>query len=393
MFTSKNSNQKAIPFRANEWWHGKAMLMMGLVYFYTLWFGLDFSSFIKVVLPSLATIVGFAAFGYLVNDFFDREADTKANKKNSLVDKPAFVILALFFVSFVFVFLPWLFLPSDKFVFILIGTELSLFLLYSIPLLRLKEKGLWGVLIDALYAHALPALIAAYTYVLVANAAPDLWLIMILFLWQLMAGVRNILLHQKEDQFSDNTSNTTTFASKTNLETVVKIIQKILVLEVLFALILFYTLVRLNVFFLPILLAFVASCTYLLLRYSAQTFLEFLESKWRHYPNVLYEKWLPILFLITLSFSDVWFLGVLFLHSILFNQDYWQKAFQQLHKIYHTIPFSSIFFSIYTPIRRTLSWITNQTIFVSFLLFGVNLKKENCSAMEYLKRKDNRQQS
>lgn len=390
MTTPNSPKQKQIPFRANEWWFGKAMLMMGLVYFFVLWLDLSFSVFIKIVFPSLATIIGFASFGYLVNDLFDRKVDALAGKKNSLYGKSPIYIVLLFGTALFFVFVPWLFLPSNKWIYILISVELSFFLAYSIPPLRLKEKGLWGVGIDALYAHALPAIIAGYTYTLIAKKEVEFELFLILFLWQFLVGVRNILMHQHDDKEVDSRANTTTYIALGNIE-LKQFIKPILTLECLAAFLLFGYLTKLNLAFGCILFTFVIATSFIASIYAQRGFHLFLDSAWRHYPNVFYEKWMPILLLILLSFSDSYFLIVLLIHTLLFNFDYWKFIYQKIVGLYLSIPFSGIFFEFYIPIRRLLSWIINQIIFVIFLLFGVNLKKENCSAMEYLRRENKKE--
>jgi 4-hydroxybenzoate polyprenyltransferase len=390
MPTTISSQQKSVPFRANEWWYGKAMLMMGLVYLFTYWFSVSFYVFLAVVLPSLATIIGFAAFGYLVNDYFDRAADAIANKKNSLAGKSSWYILSLFIVSLLFVFLPWLFLPSDKVVFLLIGIELLLFLFYAIPPLRLKERGIIGVCVDALYAHSLPAILAGYTYTLIVNIQVDIGAFLLLFLWQFFTGMRNILMHQYDDMERDLVSSTNTYmVSKSNQ--IFQLLKPILILEGLSACLFFGVLIRLNLFFGAILFVFVVTSTFVVIIYAQRGFYSFFVSRWRHFPNVFYEKWMPILLLLLLSFLDARFLMVLLIHSLLFNLDYWDIAFQKIKGVYLSIPFMGIFFSIYLPLRMFLSWVINQTIFFFFLLFGVNLKKENCSAMQYLKRKKKKQ--
>lgn len=386
MPTSNTSDQKLIPFRANEWWLSKAMLMMGLVYFFTILFELDFSSFIKVVLPSLATIVGFAAFGYLVNDLFDRKADALANKKNSLQDKSALYISLLFGTALSFIFAPWLYLPSNELVFILIGLELLLFLAYSIPPLRLKDRGFWGVGIDALYAHALPAIIAGYTYALIAKAEIVIEVFLLLFLWQFLVGIRNILMHQHDDKEADLLSNAKTYIVSSNKE-LKQLIKPILILECLTAVLFFTYLTKLNLIFGLVLLCFFSATAFIAVIYAKRGFYQFLDSTCRHYPNIFYEKWMPLLLLIILSFSDTYFLTILLIHTLLFTLDYWKFIYQKIVGLYLSIPFSGIFFNFYITIRSILSWIINQIIFIFFLLFRVNLKNENCSALEYLKRK------
>ena len=75
------------PFRAEDWWKSKAALLMGFVYLFALWFDIPVRPFIPLSVLSIAVIIGFASFGYIVNDFFDKEKDRQAGKKNFLLDK------------------------------------------------------------------------------------------------------------------------------------------------------------------------------------------------------------------------------------------------------------------------------------------------------------------
>ncbi len=83
-------------FRVDDWWRSKAAMLMGMVYLFTLWFYIPFAHFAILALLSLATICGFAATGYLLNDFFDRAKDLKAGKRNFLVNRSPGVIVVCF---------------------------------------------------------------------------------------------------------------------------------------------------------------------------------------------------------------------------------------------------------------------------------------------------------
>src|SRR5262249_57433548 len=104
--------------------------------------------------------------------------------------------------------LPWLYLPLHWENGSLLGFELLLFVLYAFPPFRLKERGMLGLFADALYAHAIPAVLAVMTFSLMANRAYDhlTWFVLALGLWQFFLGVRNIVLHQLKDFDGDTRS-------------------------------------------------------------------------------------------------------------------------------------------------------------------------------------------
>ena len=139
----------AKPFRAEDWWKSKASALMGFVYLFALWFDIPFLVFIPLSVFSIAVIMGFASFGYIVNDFFDKEKDRQAGKKNFLLDKSPAYQTGLILATLIFICFPWFYLPAALYSYILIGIQISLFLIYSVPPFRLKERGAAGLAVDA----------------------------------------------------------------------------------------------------------------------------------------------------------------------------------------------------------------------------------------------------
>jgi hypothetical protein len=86
-------------------------------------------------------------------------------------------------------------------------------MVYSLPPFRFKERQFLGVLADAMYAHANPALLAAMTFILImpATAQEYMGYLLALGIWQLFLGIRNIILHQIADYAADVATNTRTY--------------------------------------------------------------------------------------------------------------------------------------------------------------------------------------
>ncbi|MFN8287479.1 MAG: UbiA family prenyltransferase [Chitinophagales bacterium] len=175
----------------------------------------DFNRSTFLLLLAATTATGFAAFGYLTNDWSDMKKDALAGKKNML-SSLGFVTRALLLtLALIFAIGPWYYLPYNIYSVIMFIGEVSLFLLYAFPPFRLKEKGVAGILADALYAHAVPALFAGYTFALAITPFSLLYpLLTILFFWQLIIGIRNILIHQIEDIENDKSGDNRTFVIK-----------------------------------------------------------------------------------------------------------------------------------------------------------------------------------
>ncbi len=359
---------------------------MGIVYLFTAWFSIPFHNFVSLALLSITTISGFASMGYLVNDFFDREKDFAAGKENFLLNKSRFVVGLLFLVSFIFLFFPWFQLPFNRISLWLILAEIILLLVYSLPPLRIKERGLAGVFTDALYAHSIPVILAGYTFSLAAQHSFSVLPVMFLFLWQLAMGVRNILLHQYNDRSLDSKVGNKTWVIQSNENTFRQQIEITILAEISLSLI-FFLLLSFDLFlFFPVALVIFFLAVMASIRFKENGLRQMLLSQSRYFPNAVYEKWMPAVILFSLGFNNHYFWIILLLHTALFNFEAYIETFALLN-IYGI--------RLYwrgkrIPLRSVLSFIVNHFIYYVFRIFGVNLKKENLSALEYinLKQKD-----
>ncbi len=159
--------------------------------------------------------IGIAGIGYALNDIIDYDADLK-NKKRNLFINTSKIQSTLFVITFIlFAIFPWFYLPFTTVTVFFLIIEFVLFFLYAFPPFRLKEKGILGVLADALYAQVIPNLLAVYTFLKLSETLKLNYIFLILFsVWLLLVGIRNILKHQIEDCENDIRTNTNTFVTK-----------------------------------------------------------------------------------------------------------------------------------------------------------------------------------
>lgn len=364
-------------FRIDDWWKSKTAFLLGMVYFFTMWLKITFNQFLFLSFFSILTIIGFAAFGYLCNDFYDRGKDILVGKRNFLLNRSQRFIFFSFFFNTLLIAIAWFFLPKTSFSYSLIAFQFILYFAYSTPVFRLKEKGIWGMICDALYAHAVPVLLAAFTFGLAANFKIKPVSLMMLFLWQFSCGLRNIFIHlwnDREEDFKVGFNNflydfdIASFRFSNSL-----IIFWELVLFVLFLFSIETWWLTASIF---VLLVF-AICLFVYNRYQ-YTFIQLENTQWTLFPNMFYEKWLPILMLVMLSGSNSFFLVFIPLHFLFFQKD-------EAVTIIGFIKVDIIQKWIYIPIRRFFSFCMNYAIYFFFLLIGVNLKDRNQSALEYIK--------
>jgi 1,4-dihydroxy-2-naphthoate octaprenyltransferase len=186
-------------------------------------------------LMSCCTILGIAGFGYFLNDYADRDEDRRAGKYNVTATLSGLQLSLLLVFLLGLAIVPWVaYFPMDGLSIGLLAAEFGLFLLYSAPPFRLKERGLAGVLADAGYAHVVPALLAAHTFALLCGLpmAALLPYFICLGAWQAIVGIRNILLHQVTDFDKDLRAGTRTFAHALGLTRAHQLQHALLALEI-----------------------------------------------------------------------------------------------------------------------------------------------------------------
>ena len=369
-------------FRIKDWW-GKASLLMGMIYLFTARYHISFENLLPLAVLSLVTIAGFASMGYLFNDLFDIEKDAIAGKRNFLAGKRWFFVVALFLISSALVLAPWWFLPKTSFSFLLIGLQILLFIIYSAPPMRLKERGMAGIVTDALYAHGLPTFLAAYTYALAADFAFPTADTFILFAWQVLAGVRNILIHQADDLDADKKSGSKNFVALLTPSKFRSVLKWLTVVELALATAFFGFLLTTNAWF--------ALCLVIILLLALADFSffaegdtsRFLKSTRKFFPNNIYEKWLPVTYLMVLAIGDIRFALLLIIHVAIFNFDFYVQVALKIYGRWQSIPFKGYLILV----RIFFSYPINYFIYYLLRIFGVDLKKENLSASAYLKKR------
>jgi hypothetical protein len=88
------------------------------------------------------------------------------------------------------------------------------FSLYSLPPLRLKVRGFWGVLADACGAHLFPTLVAILLAFRAGGREADTLWLAAGAAWAFGYGLRGILWHQLADRDNDRTAGVRTFAQR-----------------------------------------------------------------------------------------------------------------------------------------------------------------------------------
>jgi hypothetical protein len=189
--------------RADDWWDHKILPLVG-VYAAT---ALVLRAPVRAIWPAglalAAALALLAAFAALINDLCDVEDDRRGGKPNLLALHPRSWVLAGLAASLaggaVFAW-QW------RHAALLDGAYVSAWLAfaaYSLPPLRLKARGGWGIVAIGLGEAALPSLVALALCGRAAGTAPGSGWAAAVGLWSFCHGVRAILWHQLRDRVAD----------------------------------------------------------------------------------------------------------------------------------------------------------------------------------------------
>ena len=354
--------------------------IMGCVYMWLWWFKLPFTlKTISLTFLSLLTTIGFASLGYFINEFFDKESDAKAGKLNKLAFISPQLQFGICLSSIALTLLPWIWLPSNSISWLLIVLQIFLFLIYSLPFPRIKESTYLSVVIDSLYAYVVPLILSFYTFGLIAGTTTIptwfyLFVVAVFFI-----GLRNIIIHQVNDVMKDKQSGMTTLPMVLGVENTKLVVVIILLYEVLFIMTWVLALQVEHVemwMWIPIYLpAAFYSLRYLLSTSNINYDKLFI--------NYTYQYFMPLLLILLLVINNVGWIFILLLHVILLIPFHLiKKSFNLLKEV---ISYTQRF--VYNDVRNILSMVINYPIYYCFRLLGVDLKKENVSALGILKRK------
>jgi len=167
----------------------------------------------------LVAAVGVAAFGHVVNDLADIRADALAGKANQMSGLTPAARAGVVAVTLAAGLVPWIWLPRTATVLALLGVEILLLVIYSVPPIRLKDRSSAGVLADALYAYVVPILLTVAVFTeWTGGRRPAAWVIALVTAWMLLMGLRGILWHQIGDLAHDRRAGVRTLATRIGAE-------------------------------------------------------------------------------------------------------------------------------------------------------------------------------
>ncbi|MBR0757111.1 UbiA family prenyltransferase [Bradyrhizobium jicamae] len=201
-----------LAIRPQNWWRAKIPPLLAIAYLAIT--GGDAPALTSAALLAsyLCAVCLVAAFGHVINDTFDVETDLRAGKPNQLTDTnwSTRILLCLLFLLASYV--PALTAHYSALALLLLTLNLLWPAIYSLPGIRLKERGLAGLACDALGSHVTPTLLALAVFGTAAGHSAAFPFV--IALWATVLGIKGILHHQIGDRANDLRSGTVTFATR-----------------------------------------------------------------------------------------------------------------------------------------------------------------------------------
>lgn len=198
--------------RASAWWEYKLSPLAAMIYATGHLMGVSMLSLWPALALSLVAMIPAAAYVGLINDLADLDDDRASGKSNRAVNASALRVAAVLVVALGAggaMVAVW---RTDP---LLVGCYIAVwvaFSLYSLPPIRLKRHGVFGILADASGSHLFPALTVVVLSFRVAGVAIDPVWVALVGVWALACGLRGILWHQIDDRHNDARAGVSTFA-------------------------------------------------------------------------------------------------------------------------------------------------------------------------------------
>lgn len=200
-------NRIAELVRWDEWAHSKAPFVALAYLLLSLTHPLISSA--SVVFSLLIFTCLYLAFGYVFNDWIDRTADRQAGKTNFIgsFSRPRATAILLGLMIAGPLSLGPLLLRPDVLWTVLLGYLLAIG--YSVPIIRLKERGIWGLLSASLAQRTFPVALLLVVATSFSPVMAALYLILVT-----IVGLRWMVTHQLADHSNDLRTQTKTFSTR-----------------------------------------------------------------------------------------------------------------------------------------------------------------------------------
>ena len=199
--------------RFGNWWTHKIPPLLLVVYIELVRRHASLGASVGAIGVLIFCVSCVAAYGHVVNDWCDIADDLAAGKPNAMRDvgvgQRTALSLGLLVVGFV-VLAPFANAWPAR---IALAVNYLWPTIYSLPGIRLKERGLLGVLCDAAGSHITPTVFAFAVVSLFVPGPANAVVFTAVVIWATVLGIKGILHHQIADRANDEMAGVATFAT------------------------------------------------------------------------------------------------------------------------------------------------------------------------------------
>jgi 4-hydroxybenzoate polyprenyltransferase len=197
-----------ILIRFDEWYDSKLPLLACCGLSIALLSSLPWSISVVNFLLSFLFCAFLLSFGYTLNDCSDIKEDRIAGKNkliHQLTSSERHRLIAILLAICYVVLAPFY---RDVLVLLTVSISILAATFYSLPPIRLKERGILGVVFASVAQRTFPLLVVATVFQYFGPVVLG-WMII-----GFLVGVRYVLIHQNQDKSNDLMTQTTTFATE-----------------------------------------------------------------------------------------------------------------------------------------------------------------------------------
>lgn len=197
--------------RIDEWISSKVTMMLGISAYFICLNKTPVVPALQQLGVYFLFLFALSAIGYILNDYFDMEIDRKAGKKKVIAEMPKWAVwLTVIAIAIIGNAPVFIFAENKLLCLIIVAVNYLFGACYSIPVLRFKERSVWGLIECSLAQHCVPL-----TFLFLFNRFTTLNLILwgIWFVLSFMNGLRYILIHQYIDRENDRAADVHTFVA------------------------------------------------------------------------------------------------------------------------------------------------------------------------------------
>jgi glycosyltransferase involved in cell wall biosynthesis len=201
--------------RFDNWWYAKIPPLLAVAYLQVLLAHVRLGTLVTLLPCALFSIASVAAYGHVVNDAFDVGPDRRVGKQNAMAHHSVRTRAVIAGVLAVSAFSPALVASYGWPSLALLAVNLLLPTVYSMPRIRVKERGTLALLCDAAGSHLAPTLFLLTVLAPgIAAGGRESAFAAIAVTWAAALGLKGIVHHQLCDRRNDLASATATWATE-----------------------------------------------------------------------------------------------------------------------------------------------------------------------------------